>query len=250
MPPSATHSTPGASASTVATVAAPASASTRLPVVTPRRRVTDVFTRTLHWLFALCLVGAYLTADSERWRLHHVVLGYTMAGLLVVRLWESWRGPRQASLRALWGRLSGAPAFLRSLWGWAALHSPASTVAWRQGQNLLLAACMVGLLALVPWVTLSGVLGFHELGGAWQDATSEWHDTLGEAMLWLALAHVGGMAALSAWRQDNLADPMLTGTIKGRGPDLVKTPRSGRAAALALLVLGYWIGEWGVAALR
>lgn len=49
---------------------------------TPSRRVTDAPTRMFHWLFALCFVGAYATADGEHWRLLHVTLGYTMAGLL------------------------------------------------------------------------------------------------------------------------------------------------------------------------
>lgn len=52
----------------------------------PSRRVVDAPTRAFHWLFALCFVGAYLTADSESWRLMHVTLGYTLAGLLVFRV--------------------------------------------------------------------------------------------------------------------------------------------------------------------
>ena len=48
----------------------------------PVRRITDAPTRMFHWLFALCFVGAYATADGEHWRLLHVTLGYTMAGLV------------------------------------------------------------------------------------------------------------------------------------------------------------------------
>ncbi|MBK7026675.1 MAG: hypothetical protein IPH40_07130 [Polaromonas sp.] len=39
----------------------------------------DAPTRMFHWLFVLSFLGAYLTADGERWRMLHVTLGYTMA---------------------------------------------------------------------------------------------------------------------------------------------------------------------------
>lgn len=41
----------------------------------PVRRITDAPTRMFHWLFALSFLGAYLTADGERWRMLHVTLG-------------------------------------------------------------------------------------------------------------------------------------------------------------------------------
>ena len=64
----------------------------------PSRLMIDAPTRMFHWLFALSFLGAYLTADGERWRMLHVTLGYTMAGLLVFRVLYGLFGPRQASL--------------------------------------------------------------------------------------------------------------------------------------------------------
>ena len=49
----------------------------------PTRRVIDAPMRMFHWLFALCFVGAYASADGEHWRMLHVTLGYTLAGLLL-----------------------------------------------------------------------------------------------------------------------------------------------------------------------
>ena len=46
------------------------------------RRVLDAPTRVVHWLMALCFVGAYVTADGERFRMVHVTLGYTLVGLV------------------------------------------------------------------------------------------------------------------------------------------------------------------------
>ena len=52
----------------------------------PSIRVWDAPVRVFHWLLALSFAGAWLAAESDRWRLAHVTLGYTMAGLLVFRL--------------------------------------------------------------------------------------------------------------------------------------------------------------------
>ena len=39
-----------------------------------------------HWLLAICFVGAVVTQDSEKYRLLHVTIGYTMFGLVAFRL--------------------------------------------------------------------------------------------------------------------------------------------------------------------
>ena len=50
--------------------------------------VWDLPVRMFHWLTVLSFAGAWLTAETERWRALHVTLGYTLAGLLVFRvLW-------------------------------------------------------------------------------------------------------------------------------------------------------------------
>ena len=48
--------------------------------------VWDVPTRVFHWSMVLCFIGAWLSAESERWRLFHVSFGYTMVGLVAFRL--------------------------------------------------------------------------------------------------------------------------------------------------------------------
>lgn len=116
----------------------------------PSRRVVDAPTRAFHWLFALCFVGAYLSAEGERLRLLHVTLGYTLAGLLVFRALYGLVGPRQARLSLLWRKLAGLLPWLQSVRA-AATSSTTSVrnpVNWRQGQNLLMAGAVVGLLAL------------------------------------------------------------------------------------------------------
>jgi cytochrome b len=202
----------------------------------PGRRVIDAPTRMFHWLFALSFLGAYLTADGERWRLLHVTLGYTLAGLLGFRVLYGLLGPRQASLGLLWRKLAGAPAWLKSLTSAASW----STINWRQGQNLLMALAVFALLVMVVPLTLSGYGTYNDwgdfLGGDWLE---EVHEFFGEAFLVVVLAHLALIAGWSLLRRKNQAAPMLTGRVEGAGPDLVKHNHAWLVAAL-----GYWAWEW------
>jgi cytochrome b len=225
------HATP---AIPTTTRAAPAAA-------TPGRRVTDAPTRMFHWLFALSFLGAYVTADGESWRLLHVTLGYTMAGLLVFRVLYGLFGPRQAGLGLMWRKLAGAPAWLRSLTQSRSLAG----INWRQGQNLLMALAVVALLLMVVPLTLSGYATYNDwgdfLGGDWLE---EVHEFFGEAFLFVVLAHLALIAGLSLLRRKNQALPMLTGRIDGKGPDLVQKNRAWLAALLLLAVLAFGAWEW------
>jgi cytochrome b len=217
------------------------SAPTPTKAATPARLVSDAPTRMFHWLFALSFLGAYITADGERWRLLHVSLGYTMVGLLAFRVLYGIFGPRTASLGVMWRKLSSAPAWLRSLTQTRTL----ADINWRQGQNLLMALAVVVLLAMVIPLTLSGYGTYHEwgdfLGGDWLEDV---HEFFGEAFLFVVLAHLGLILVLSVLRRKNQALPMLTGRIEGRGPDLIKKNRVWLAVLLLLAVLSYGVWEW------
>lgn len=202
----------------------------------PRRRVVDAPMRMFHWLFALCFLGAYASADGERWRMLHVTLGYTLVGLLAFRVIYGLVGPRQARLSLLWRKLAGLPAWV------SALRPGASgSVNWRQGQNLLMALAVVALLAVVVPVALSGYGTYNDWGGEWLE---ELHEFAGEAFLWLVLAHIGSILALSAMRRKNQALPMLTGRIEGAGPDLARRNHGTLALLLLAAVLTFWTWQW------
>jgi cytochrome b len=189
-----------------------------------------------HWLFALSFVGAYLTADGERWRLLHVTLGYTLAGLLALRVLYGLFGPRQAGLGQLWRKLAGAPAWLRSFTSTAGL----SAINWRQGQNLLMALAVFALLLMVVPLTLSGYGAYNDWGGWLEDV----HEFFGEAFLAVVLGHVALIAGLSLLRRKNQALPMLTGRVEGPGPGLVKHNRVWLAVLLLAGVLAFGAWQW------
>ncbi len=207
----------------------------------PGRLVTDAPMRMFHWLFALSFVGAYISADSERWRLVHVVLGYTLAGLLVWRLVYGLVGPRPARLSALWRKVSGTRAWLQTM---VSSFQAGSPVPWRQGQSLLMGLALVGLLLAVIPLTLTGYATFHEwgdvLGG---DVFEDVHEFLGDAYLTGVLVHLALLAWLGSTRGKNQALPMLTGRIPGPGPDLIQNERRWLAAMILACVLAYWVWE-------
>jgi cytochrome b len=213
------------------------------PVVpqTPGRLVTDAPMRMFHWLFALSFVGAYISADSEHWRLVHVALGYTLAGLLVWRGVYGLVGPRPAQLSTLWRKVSGTRAWLQTV---AKTFRAGTPAPWRQGQSLLMGLALVGLLWAVIPLTLTGYATFHEwgdvLGG---DVFEDLHEFLGDAYLTGVLVHLALLAWLSFTRRKNQALPMLTGRIPGPGPDLIQNERRWLAALVLASVLAYWVWE-------
>jgi cytochrome b len=82
--------------------------------------VWDAPVRVFHWLMVLSFAGAYLTAESERWRLVHVSLGYTMAGLLVFRILWGLLGTPYARFSSF---VRGPAAVARYLRGHAERHA-------------------------------------------------------------------------------------------------------------------------------
>jgi cytochrome b len=63
-------------------------------VKTSRILVWDLPLRVFHWLLAISFAGALLTAESERVRDLHVLLGYTVVGLLGFRILWGFLGTR------------------------------------------------------------------------------------------------------------------------------------------------------------
>ncbi len=210
-----------------------------MPAANPVRRVTDAPTRMFHWLFALSFLGAYVTADGERFRLLHVTLGYTMMSLLAFRVVYGWWGPRSLGWGLLWRKMSSAPRWLTTTLSARSL----AEVNWRQGQNLLMAGSVAALLLLVIPLTLSGHATYQAwgdiMGGDWLE---ELHEVFGEGLLMVVLAHVGLILGLSVLRHKNQALPMLTGCVEGAGPSLVKHNRAWLAGLLLVAVMAF--GVW------
>lgn len=195
------------------------------------RLVTDAPTRMFHALFALSFAGAYLTAESEHWRLLHVSLGYSFAALLIWRIAYGLVGPRQARLGALWRKLSSTRSW------WDSVRS--SPLAWathaKQGQMLAMAWTIALMLGLVSALVLSGHAAYSEWGGAFgEEVMEEVHEFFANSFLAWVLVHIGLITVGSLLRRQNLARPMLSGRLPGHGPSPVRHNHTWLALLLAM----------------
>jgi cytochrome b len=168
--------------------------------MTQRILVWDVPTRVFHWLLVLSFAVAYLTSESERYRDIHVVLGYTMLGLLGFRLLWGFIGTRYARFRAFLFNPREITAYLSSLLKGNPVHYA--------GHNPAGSVSIWLLLVLGISSGVSGVLLFQDIGG---DALEELHEFTSNAMLAVVLIHIAGVVVSSLLHRENLVRSMITG---------------------------------------
>ena len=162
--------------------------------------VWDFPTRVFHWTLVLCFAAAWLSAESERWRLVHVTAGYTMAGLVTFRLVWGMVGSRYARFNSF---ITG-PAKLVSYIRAAIERQPEHYV----GHNPVGALAVLALLFLIAGLTLTGYVLYNDL--SWFKAEAA-HDILANGMLGIVFLHISGVIFSSWLHQENLVRAMVTG---------------------------------------
>lgn len=162
--------------------------------------VWDLPLRMFHWLLAVSFAGAFLTAESERVRDLHVLLGYTFAGLLAFRLVWGLVGSRYARFRSFAFGPRAVLAYLRSLLTRQPIHYLGHNPA---GSWVIFAIIVMGAVT-----GASGYAVYNDAGGEWIESL---HEAVANAMLALAIVHVAGVAVSSYIHRENLAVAMVTG---------------------------------------
>ncbi len=200
----------------------------------PRRvLVWDAPVRAFHWLMVLCFFGAYASADSERWRLLHVTLGYTMIGLVGFRVVWGLIGTRHARFANFVRGPAVVLRYLRSLLSRQPEH--------HVGHNPAGALAIVALLGLTVVVTVSGWAAYSEVGGDWLE---DLHEGAAEFMMALVGVHVAAAAAASWLHRENLIGAMISGRKPAPAQDGVQRAWRGVAALMLAAVLGFWWLQW------
>ena len=205
------------------------------PVALGKRRILvwDAPVRLFHWLMVLSFAGAYLSAESERWRLLHVTLGYTMAGLVAFRILWGLLGTRHARFASFVRGPGAVGRYLRSLLQRRPEHYT--------GHNPAGALAIVALLLLTLGVTAAGWATYQEVGGKWLE---ELHQVLANLMLTVVGVHVAGVVLGSWLHRENLVAAMLTGRKAGPPQDAVHGAWRSVAALMLAAVLGFWWLQW------
>ncbi len=191
--------------------------------------VWDAPVRVFHALMVVGFAGAYLTAESERWRLVHVTLGYTMAGLVAFRLLCGWVGTRHARFASF---LRGPRAVLAYVRGLVGGH--AEPVA---GHNPAGALAIMALLILAVVVTAAGWASYNDIGG---NAFEELHEGAANTMLALVGLHVAGVLIGSWAHRENLVVAMITGRKRARAEEAIPDAWRSLAALMLAAVLAFW----------
>ena len=201
--------------------------------ITTKIKVWDAPVRVFHWLMVLSFAGAYLSAESERWRLLHVTLGYTLGGLVAFRLVWGLAGTRYARFANFVRGPQAVLTYLRSLRKGQPQH--------HLGHNPAGAVAIVLLLLASVAVVGSGWAIYTDVGGEW---LSELHDIAANSMLLVVAIHVAGVLVASRLHRENLVRAMVTGQKNGAPADGIRRPWAALAVLLVLAVLGYWWLQW------
>ena len=197
--------------------------------------VWDCPTRVFHWSLAFTFIGAYLTAECERYRDIHVALGYVMLGLIGFRLLWGFVGTHYARFAQFMVRPVEVVAYLRGL----LQGKPAHYV----GHNPAGAVAIVLLLLLGLLISVSGVVLYQEWGD--EDLWEELHEIAANFMLGIVFIHIAGVVISSRLHRENLVRAMLTGykarALPNNNPTVRRFTGIGWLMLLAMVV--FLIGQ-------
>jgi len=179
-----------------------------------------------HWLLVVAFALAWLSGNSERWRLLHVGAGGTVLAIVLYRLVWGCVGSRHARFAAFVRPPRIVLHYLRGLLGTpehCTGHNPA-------GGWAIVLLLLFGLLT-----SISGWLIWQQIGeaGEWLE---EAHEACAAIMLTLAGMHVAGVAFGSLAHRENLVAAMITGRKQGPADQAIAHGHLGAAAMLLLWI--------------
>ena len=201
--------------------------------MTQRILVWDLPTRVFHWALVLSFTGAFVTAESERWRDIHVLLGYTVTGLIVFRLVWGFIGTRYSRFAEFVRSPVYVIRHLAELLREQAVHPV--------GHNPAGAIAILLLLLLGTACGVSGWAIFEDSGGDWLD---ELHELTANAMLAVVFAHIVGVLFSSYLQEENLIAAMITGRKQGESHQAISGNYPLIAMLLLAAVIGFWVWAW------
>lgn len=195
--------------------------------------VWDVPVRVFHWLMVLSFAGAYITAESEQWRLLHVTLGYTMAGLVAFRILWGLLGTRYARFSSF---IRG-PKIVARYFVAMVRRRPEHYV----GHNPVGALAIIAMLGLTLAIAASGWAIYNDIGADWLE---EVHELAANVMLAVVLMHIAGVLVASWLHRENLVGAMFSGRKAGTPDQAVRRAWRSVAVLLCAGVLGFWWWQW------
>jgi cytochrome b len=187
-----------------------------------------------HWLMVGGFALAWLTGDSETFRLVHVGAGATVLAVAAFRLPWGFIGSRYARFVDF----VRGPAAVKDYFFSLLRLQPAHHV----GHNPAGGWAIVLLLGLGIVTGLSGWAIYNDIGG---HLLEELHEGLATAMLTIVIVHVAGVVSGSMLHGENLVRAMVNGRKAGTPDEAIRSARPLAAAFLLawVAVAGWWIAR-------
>jgi len=195
--------------------------------------VWDMPVRVFHWLMVLSFAGAYLTSESERWRLLHATLGYTMAGLVIFRILWGLIGTRYARFSNFVRGPGVVKRYIETLLRGRPEH--------HTGHNPAGALAIIALLGLTLVVALTGWITYYGIGN---NQLEDAHEAAANVMLAIVLVHIAGVALASWLHRENLVFAMFSGRKSGKPSEGIRNARRSVAVLMIVAVLGFLATQW------
>ncbi|HNQ04078.1 MAG TPA: cytochrome b/b6 domain-containing protein [Thiobacillaceae bacterium] len=167
-----------------------------------------------HWMLVGAFALAWLSSESEAWRLVHACAGGTMAGVVIFRLFWGVVGTRHARFASFVRGPGAALAYVRGL----ATDSPPHVV----GHNPAGGWAILALLGLTLLSAASGWFVYQDAGGTWAE---DLHEGLSSMLLGMVLLHVAGVLLGSLAHRENLVHAMFSGFKQGPAHAAIATAR-------------------------
>lgn len=186
-----------------------------------------------HWLMVAGFTLAWLSSESESWRLVHVLAGGTVMAVALFRLPWGLLGSRYARFSDFVHGPAQVRSYLASLLETRPQH--------HLGHNPAGGWAIVLLLALGLACGSSGWAIYNDIGGHWLE---ELHEGLAVAMLCVVAIHLAGVLSATLLHRENLVRAMLTGYKTGPAAAAIT---SARPLAGILLLAWVALAAWWLA---
>lgn len=140
----------------------------------------------LHTLGALTFLIAYITSDSEAYRILHVYCGYGFGIIFLIRIILGLF-PNSISLVTIWRRATLGKLIyfdIKNL-------EIGRLLKWQRWYGAMMGIVIFSMYVLVPPMILAGIASYEEIGGKLTRKVMEnSHETLGEIYLTIVLVHL------------------------------------------------------------
>lgn len=140
----------------------------------------------LHAGGAITFLIAYLTSDSESFRIVHIYCGYGFGIIFLIRIFLGLF-PNSISLAAIWRRATLG----KSIYTDIKKLEIARLLKWQRWYGATMGLIVLSMYVLAPPMILAGIAAYEEIGGKiTKNIMGNSHETLGELYLMIVAIHL------------------------------------------------------------